>query len=109
MNADHDDLKQSSGRDGTAPRFPAGIEYSGPISVPMEKESAAIRSAPAYDKVEAKKYIPLMPVIRDLIDDIRDEDGLTAFGDVHPSAGSMRQLETEIRRLSAGTTISLGS
>ena len=77
------------------------VEYSGPISVPMERESDAVRSAPAYDKEEAKKYIPLMPELRKLTDAIRDEDGLTAFGPVRPSGEILRQLGEEIQRLSA--------
>ena len=84
------------------------ISNSGPITVPMEQESAAIRSAPAYDKNEAKKYIPLMPEIRKLVDGIRDEDGLTPFGPVRPSDAALKQLEEEIGRLSAdGHKVSL--
>ncbi len=95
------DLMQASERNETYPRPSVEIEYSGPISVPMDRESAAIRSAPAYDKQDAKKYIPLMPEIRKLADEIRDEDGLTPFGDARPSDEALRQLEQEIRRLSA--------
>ena len=84
------------------------IEYSGPVRIPMEEESAAIRSVPAYDRNEAKKYIPLMPEIRKLTDGIRDDDGIAVFGDVRPSDEILRELDREIQRLSAdGHKVSL--
>lgn len=93
-------MKPEQNNSITFPRPPSEFGYSGPISVPMEQESAAIRMAPAYDKNEAKKYIPLMPEIRKLADEIRDEGGLTAFGPVKPSGETLRELETEIQKLS---------
>ena len=83
-------------------------EYSGPIRVPMERESAAIRSAPAYDQKEAARFIPLMPEMRKLIETAEDADGLAAFGAVRPTDEVLQELNNEIQRLSSdGHKVSL--
>ena len=108
MDAELEDLVRSSGMNESFPLLSSEAAYSGPISVPMEQESAAIRSAPAYDIEEAKKYIPQMPEIRKLADEIRDDGGLTAFGPVRPTDEVLQQLTAEILRISAeGHKVSL--
>ena len=83
------------------PRSSAEINYSGPISVPMQDESAAIQAAPAYDMAAAKKYIPFMPEIRSLLDTLADNEGLISFGSEKPSRAAFEKLNEEIRKLSA--------
>ncbi len=79
-----------------------GIPFSGPVRIPREAESQAIRKAPAYDREAARAYIPAMPELRELIDMVRDEEGLAAFGEKSPSREAMDRVEKEIRALCAG-------
>ena len=82
--------------------------FSGPVSVPLSLESQAIQAAPAYNMEEAKKYIPVMPRIRSLIDGLPQKDTLACFGPAVPSADTLRTVEAEIRRILAdGHKISL--
>ena len=77
------------------------IPFSGPIRIPLDKESKAIQKAPAYDKARARTYNSTMPEIRKLIDTIQDKDGLTLFGTKAPSLETFLRVEQEIRSLSA--------
>ncbi len=79
-----------------------GIPFSGPVRIPREAEPEAIRKAPAYDAEAARACIPVMPEIRRLIDTVKDEEGLAAFGAKTPSKEALDRVEKEIRALSAG-------
>ena len=78
------------------------IEYSGPIYSPLEEESNAIQIAPAYDTGIAAEYIPGMPEIRALVDEVYDSEELVAFGETSPSEEAFSALEEEIEKLSEG-------
>ncbi len=71
------------------------------MSVDLRNESAYIQAAPAYDVEAARRYIPLMPRIREQVSDLRDDGGLVSFGERRPSEEAMDRLEKEILRLSA--------
>ena len=71
---------------------------SGPVSIPLTEESAAIQAAPAYDVEAAKKYLADMPRIRSLIDGIPKDDELTCFGACAPSPEVLKSLDTEIQK-----------
>ena len=83
-------------------RMKNGVPFSGPVRIPREAETEAIRKAPAYDREAARAYIPVMPELRELIDKVRDEEGLAAFGKKSPSRETMDRVEKEIRALCAG-------
>jgi len=72
---------------------------SGPVSIPLSDESAAIQAAPAYDVEAAKRYIAAMPRVRALIDGIPKDDALTCFGPCDPSPEAMEKLDTEIQKI----------
>ncbi len=72
---------------------------SGPVSIPLSDESAAIQAAPAYDVEAAKRYIAAMPRVRALIDGIPKDDALTCFGSCVPSPEAMEKLDTEIQKI----------
>ncbi len=76
--------------------------FSGPVTVPFANESAAIRTAPAYDKAAAASFIKGMPEIRAMADNLPEDEELTAFGAAVPSAESFRNLENELKKLTAG-------
>ena len=76
--------------------------WSGPIRIPMDQESPAIRQAPAYDIQMAKARIPDMQAIRDQIGSLGSDQELTAFGPKAPSESAMHALADEIRHLSCG-------
>ena len=73
--------------------------FSGPVSIPLSNESAAIQAAPAYDAEAAKRYIAAMPRVRALIDGIPKDDALTCFGKFIPSAEALGRLDAEIQKI----------
>ena len=73
--------------------------WSGPVAASLADESPAIRSAPAYNTDEARRYTPGMSVIRSLIDSIPRDDALTCFGRYAPGPEALRSLETGIRHI----------
>lgn len=75
------------------------IKNSGPITVPIEDESSAIRNAPAYDKEQAKLYIDKMPDICLLVENIGNDSSLISFGNTKPSDNSFKALAGEIDNL----------
>ena len=72
---------------------------SGPVSIPLSDESAAIQAAPAYDVEAAKQYLADMPRIRSLIDGIPKDDVLTCFGERRPSPAAVDRLNAEIQKI----------
>ena len=76
------------------------LAAAAPIRKPLSEESPYIQAAPAYDVEEARRYIPVLPAIRDLADRIPEDDSLTMLGQSSPSAESLTLLDREIRRLS---------
>ena len=75
--------------------------FSGPVSIPLSDESAAIQAAPAYDVEAAKRFISVMPKVRSLIDGIPKDDALTCFGACNPSPEAMEKLDIEIQTILA--------
>lgn len=72
---------------------------SGPVAIPLERESALIQTAPAYDAEAAKRYIPIMQKIRELVDSLPEDDTLTCFGKAVPSPTALKHLNEEIQRI----------
>ncbi len=72
---------------------------SGPVAIPLEKESALIQAAPAYDVESAKAFIPGMQTIRELADSLPEDDTLTCFGKAVPSPAAFKHLNEEIQRI----------
>ncbi|MBR3106728.1 MAG: GNAT family N-acetyltransferase [Clostridia bacterium] len=72
---------------------------SGPVAVPLTAESALIQAAPVYDAEAAKRYIPGMRTIRELVNGIPKDDELTCFGAAAPSASALKRLSAELQRM----------
>ena len=78
------------------------IPFSGPISVPMDRESPLIRAAPAYDTEAARTFIQSMPLLRTMTDNIPDDERPACFGPKCPSPAAFQKLETEIGKITEG-------
>ncbi len=82
--------------------------HSGPVKIPLEDESAFIQAAPAYDTAAAKRYIPMMQNIRELVDSVPEDQALTCFGAFSPAPAALRRLDAELQRILAdGHKVSL--
>ena len=66
----------------------------------LNRESRYIREAPAYDVQAARRYIPILPDIRALADNLPPDSGLAVFGPRTPSREARERLSREIRKLS---------
>ena len=69
------------------------------------QESRYIREAPAYDVAAARRYFPVLPAIRAMVNSLPPENGkdtLTLFGARSPSGEALERLSAEIGKLSAG-------
>lgn len=81
---------------------------SGPVSIPLSEESALIQAAPVYDTEAARRYIPGMKTIQELVNSLPDDGELISFGARSASPAALKQLEGEIQRILAdGRKVSL--
>ena len=92
--------KKAVGDRGSEFRIPP---FSGPVIIPRENESEAIRTAPAYDMKKAAQYLERMSILRRLIGEIPADHELTLFG--HALSGylekELRLVRREIGKLTA--------
>ena len=77
---------------------PYVLEFSGPITVPIEEEADIVRHDLPYDPED---YTDCLPQIRSLIDDIDSDHTLTSFGSRKPSEAAMAALSAEIDAVTA--------
>ena len=78
------------------------IPFSGPAPDRCSEVSPYIRNAPAYDRAKAQSYVRIMPELRDLIADIKDNGDLIAFGRAKPEQRLLDELASEIKKLTEG-------
>ena len=89
------------GERGSECRIPP---FSGPVTIPRDDESEAIRTAPAYDMNDAAMYLERMSTLRRIIGEIPADQELTVFGNIlsgYPEK-ELEQVRREIEKLTAG-------